>query len=61
MLRYAPRVRRWICIAFLLAGFTRQDYVFSARAARVTPTEQPLDRMPAHHPETQPWTWWLLS
>jgi hypothetical protein len=52
-------VRRWICIAFLLAGFSRQDYVYAARAPRMTPTEQPLDRMPAHHPETQPWTWWL--
>jgi len=53
-------VRRWICIAALLAGFVRQDYVFATRSPHVTPTSQPLDRMPAHHPETQPWTWWLL-
>lgn len=53
-------MRRWICIAYLLAGFMRQDYVYAARAVTPTPTAQPIDRMAGHHPDRQPWDWWLL-
>ena len=53
-------MRRWICIAYLLAGFMRQDYVYAVHVPAPRPTAQPIDRMFGHHPETQPWDWWLL-
>ena len=57
---YTRPVRRWICIIALLAGFTREDYVWSARVHTVAPTEMPIDRMPMRGREVQPWDWWLL-
>ncbi len=59
-LAYTARVRRWICIITLLAGFTTQDYVWAARSRPPTPTEQPYDRLPWRGPEVQPWDWWFM-
>jgi hypothetical protein len=54
-------VRRWICIITLLAGFTRQDYVWLGRSPAPVPTEQPYDQLPWRGIEVQPWTWWLAT
>ncbi|HVA87089.1 MAG TPA: hypothetical protein VNF73_12345 [Candidatus Saccharimonadales bacterium] len=53
-------MRRWICIIALLAGFTREDYVWTAHMPTITPTQLPIDRLPWRGPEVQPWNWWLL-
>jgi hypothetical protein len=44
----------------LLAGFTGQDYAWHGRSRTPTATEQPIDRLPWHGIEVQPWTWWLI-
>jgi len=56
-------VRRWVCIVTLLAGFTRTDYVWSARVARPTPIERMLtDYGPAPKRTGLPTTaWWIRS
>jgi hypothetical protein len=59
-LAYTSGVRRWICIITLLAGFTRQDYVWMGRSKPPVPTEQPYDRLPWRGIEVQPWDWWLV-
>ena len=59
-LAYTSTVRRWICIITLLAGFTRQDYVWLARTRAAEPTEQPYDRLPWRGIEVQPWDWWFV-
>jgi hypothetical protein len=37
-------MRRWVCIVALLAGFTREDYVRSARLPDAPPVERLLGR-----------------
>lgn len=60
-LAYTSAVRRWIYIITLLAGFTRQDYVWLGRSPAPVPTEQPYDRLSWRGIEVQPWDWWLAT
>jgi hypothetical protein len=36
-------MRRWVCIITLLAGFSADGYVYSARSRNTVPIERPLD------------------
>ncbi|HET7727192.1 MAG TPA: hypothetical protein VFK54_07685 [Candidatus Limnocylindrales bacterium] len=53
-------MRRWVVIVTLLVGFSRTDYVWSARAPRPTPIERLLD--PDRRAHGQPTTaWWVRT
>jgi len=53
-------VRRWVVIVTLLAGFSRTDYVWSARVPRPTSIVRLLD--PDRRAHGQPTTaWWVRT
>lgn len=57
---YTRAVRRWVVIVTLLAGFSRTDYVWSARVPRPTSIVRLLDQDRRAH--GQPTTaWWVLT
>jgi hypothetical protein len=39
-------MRRWVCIVTLLAGFSADGYVWSARRRLPVPIERRMDTMP---------------
>ena len=49
---YTPAMRRWVCIIALLAGFSADDYVWSARPRHPVPIERRLDLEPPLAPVT---------
>jgi hypothetical protein len=53
-------VRRWVCIAFLLAGFSSDGYAWAARPRLPIPVERVLDpRRP--DPALPEVAWWRVT
>ena len=57
---YTPPVRRWFCIVTLLAGFSGDAYVWSARPRIPIPVERVLDSW-QWGPGLPEGEWWSLS
>ena len=55
---YTPAVRRWVCIVFMLAGFTGSGYAWTARPRIAVPMVRMLDpRRP--EPGLPEVAWWI--
>ena len=56
---YTPAVRRWVCIVFMLAGFSGGGYTWGARPRAAVPIVRVLDpRRP--EPGLPEVAWWNL-
>jgi len=57
---YTPAVRRWVCIAFMLVGFSGDRYAWTARPRIPIAIERLLDsRRP--DPGLPEEAWWRLT
>ena len=56
---YTPAMRRWVCIIALLAGFSAEGYVHSARPRIPVAIERRLDAPPTGLAPTA--AWWSRS
>ncbi|MBA2382002.1 MAG: hypothetical protein H0V73_07815 [Chloroflexi bacterium] len=55
-------MRRWVCIAALLAGFTREDYVRGVRLREPVAVERLIEsRRGASHGLVPTGAWWLRA
>jgi hypothetical protein len=58
---YTPRVRRWVCIVTLLAGFGGQGYVWHVRLRRPVAIERTLESYRGRDGLDSMAAWWLRA
>jgi hypothetical protein len=60
---YTPRMRRWVCIVALLAGFAADDYVRGTRLRQPVAIERLTDDRRGRRPRGLDPTgaWWIRS
>jgi len=55
---YTPAMRRWVCVAALLFGFSGDGYAFTMRARIPVPIERPLPASPRGRGFVPTLDWW---